>query len=201
MALFAGVLSRPQILHRGVDRPVIVVENIGDQLVRAVDLGLDEMLRAGTDVTLDARHPGVGPALVGHELRVHRGMANLAAKLGRFRVVKRLETAKRTEADEEDCAGAERHQALPLLPVGKIQAPLVRHRLRMFDRPAALRPRAEKHHPQTGQQKARRHDIGEDTEIRILVAAHQIHPRQKEKRKESAQCHHTADSTDPVVKV
>ena len=47
-----------EVLHRRRDRPVVVVERVGDQLVRAVELGLDKPLGAGADVTVRRNRRG-----------------------------------------------------------------------------------------------------------------------------------------------
>src|SRR5688572_2004285 len=104
MTLLAGVLGGPEILHRRCDGAGIVVERVGDELVRAIELGLDEMLGTETDVARDAIYAGVRPALVGDELGVHRAMTDLAAKLVRFGVVIGLVAAERAQQDEPERA-------------------------------------------------------------------------------------------------
>ena len=139
--------------------------------VRAGAANREMALAMGSNVTrLFTAVFGVGAALVGDPLGVHRLVADLAAKLVRFGVVECLEATKRTQHEEADGTGAEQDDQPALLGVGKVEPPFVGLSGGVLDRPAALGPRTEKHHRETGDQEAGCHQIGEDAEIRILVS-------------------------------
>src|ERR1039457_857877 len=95
VALLARVLCRPEILDRRLDWPFVVIEGERNQLLRAIDLRLHEPLRTRADVALDAFDPRVRPFAVGYELRVHRGVANLATKRHRLRIMVGLVATER----------------------------------------------------------------------------------------------------------
>ena len=112
-----------------------------------------------------------------------------------------LVAAERAQHDERERAEPKDHQAPPLLRIGEIEPPLVRHRGRMLDRPATLRPGAEENERETDDQEAWRDDIGEDAEIRILVILREIHPHQEREREQRPRRHDRADGADPVVEI
>ena len=201
VALGADVLRGTELLERGGDGAVVGVEGVGDELVGAVDLGLDEPLGARADVALHAADAGVRAALVGDEFGVHRLVAHLAAKLDRLGIMVGLVAAEGAQHDEAHGAGAEQHHHAALRGVGEVEAPLVRHGGRVLDGPAALRPGAEEHQRQAGDQETRRDDVGEDAEVGVRVPLREVHPHQQREREQRPDGDDAADGADPVVEV
>ena len=70
----------------------------------------------------------------------------------------------------------------------------------MLDRPAALRPRAEEHRAEPGDEKHGRHDIGEDAEVRILVALREVDPDQQREREQRADGEDAANRAIQLLK-
>ena len=71
----------------------------------------------------------------------------------------------------------------------------------MLDRPSPLGPRAEEDQAESADQKARRDNIGEDAEVGIAIALHEIHPHQQRKREQCADGDDCARGADPVVEM
>jgi len=201
VAFFADVLRRPEVLDRRLDRPLVVGDRVGDELVHAVDLRLEKPLRARADVAFHAIDARVRAAFVGHELRVHRPMADLPAELHRLGILVGLVTAKRAQQQKSHGADPEQREHPALFAIGEIQPPLVRLRRRMLDGPASLRPRAEDDDRESGDQEARRDEIRQNSEIWIPIALREIHPHQEREREQRPRRQHDADRRDPVVEV
>ena len=98
VAAFAGVARGAQTADRRGNRRGIVgndfwrkrrkrMERDFNELLGAVDLGIDVGLSAGSDVAIDAGHVGVRRDLVGRKLRLHH-MAGTAAELRRIHVLR-----------------------------------------------------------------------------------------------------------------
>ena len=83
VALFAGFRGRdePVALHRGLNRPGVIVEDDAQQLARAGHLALYPARGARRHVTLDAQDAGVRRDPVGRKLRLH-DMAGFDRKTG-----------------------------------------------------------------------------------------------------------------------
>ena len=84
MALFASLLIDLNSFGL-VDRPLEVVGQGGEELMDSVLFGLNKPLGAGTDVASGAVHARVRRVLISDELRFHRRVAGLSAKLHGFR--------------------------------------------------------------------------------------------------------------------
>ena len=87
MALLATFEGWNKLIGLRHDRMRVVVEDHREDTTRARQLGLGERRRARSDVAAHALNTRVGRKLVGHELRLHDHMTDLAAKLPRVHVL------------------------------------------------------------------------------------------------------------------
>src|SRR5262249_12732660 len=102
MALLAGALRRPQIVHRSGNRLRVLVESYRVELIGAGEFRPHVPTRAGTHVTTDAAHPCVRAGFKGRKLRLHDGVTGFAAKTHRLRIFISPITAKRARRNEHE---------------------------------------------------------------------------------------------------
>ncbi len=113
VALLAGLRGRAEVRDRGLDGARVGVGYGLENLARAGQLRLDIPACAGADVALHATDPCVRRVIVGDGLRVHHGVAELAAEgrgigelIGAIAADGAEHDEDHHEADEEDEAAA-----------------------------------------------------------------------------------------------
>ena len=86
-----------EIFDRRTNRPIIIVERVGNQLMRSINFGFNKSPHPRTHVALYTIHPRMPAALISGELRIHRLMTDLAAKLRRLSIMIGLVTPEGAE--------------------------------------------------------------------------------------------------------
>ena len=141
----------------------------------------------------------VQPALVGREVRAHRLVTRLPAKLLRLAVLHGALTGER-QGDKTDERGR-RHEEQRTASFGNIEVEPGPGRLadRLGSRSPAPQPEADRHEQQPDGKQRRQHDEHDDVAVRIARRAEEVQQDKAGKHTPARDRQHDADSRDRVT--
>ena len=162
-------------------------------LANAGHLRLHIPARARSDVAIDTGHARVRRSLVGHELGVHHGVAQLAAELHRIGELVRLVAADRADQREDHHEAEDKGHGAALRRIVEIELrEMGRHTYGAKPAPP-LDHHSDRYQNQAEDQKARRHHVGENADVGRWVAGENVNQNQENDVDEA-----TAASARPI---
>src|SRR4030095_3308136 len=150
-----------------------LIKRRGIDLVGTRQFGFHKPGCSGSDVTFNALYTGVGPILVGHQLRLHDGMAGLAAKGDRLGKMVGVVAADGADQKEKHTCGDEDSHDAAVPGTGEVYHQ-TRNQSGGAAKPSSLEDGAENRKPQPEKQESGSDEIGEDAEVRIARAGQRI---------------------------
>ncbi len=198
VALLAGLLRRAKVLHRRGDGPGIGAQGGVVNLAHARELGLHVPAGARSDVAFDASHTRVRRGLIGGELRVHDGMAQLAAEIHRIGELVGLVAADGAHQREDHHEAEHKGDGAALRRVVEVEPGEMRRRTYSAQPPPPL-----DHHPDGDQdesqnQESRRHHVGENADVGRGLAGKQVNENQQNDVGEGDAGQRQADQADGI---
>ena len=113
MAFQADLLLRSGF-SRDINRTIEIAEHCVIQLLYAVELGLEVCSRAGSNMAFYTRYLRVRDVLGRDELRLHRDVTTLPAKIDRLGVLIGFVAAERSQKKKADSAEREQRKNSPV---------------------------------------------------------------------------------------
>jgi hypothetical protein len=181
VAPLARLARRPDQVCRRRHRLRHPIRHHLEQLTGASHLGFDEGAGPRTDMARRTLHSCVRPRLMRHELRLHRGVAHLAAKGVRLHRVHAAVGGQRHDQQVDDGEDEHPQRDGALMRLAKVNDRPIGGPLRMQAPPARAPPPADRHEQQTDDEEQRDGDEDQQPDVRVWQVAGEMKDGKNEK--------------------